>query len=529
MLRTDRSAEIREEPTGRLLAPPLRHDDTLHHWASFSADSRLLATVTADGAAHIWDTATGEPALEPIRTGDVSDVHFSPDGAELLTGGHDGVLRRWHIAPGAVQPWHLPPDPDRLGAFLTADKSAVWIFTNKWLQKRDLRTGREIAPPKPMPAIGSPSTVSYVELSRGDQFAGVRLNPDRVVLLDLRGPEVLSHDLPGHSNKRFFSFSPDGTLAAVGDGDGTLRVWNTTTASLAFEQVRDPGWASIVRYSPDSRKLAVISVADGVLRFIDLTSHAISEAPQYGAEVNDMAFSPDGGRIAIETWDGRAQIRDSATARPIGPLLSHRDFIQAPEFSADGTRLLTRSPDAVRIWDAQSAAPLTDPLSGGRQAIGTAAFSSDGTMVATGNRGGEVLVWSTISGQMLFDPIHVESGIRNYQLNFDATGRFLTFSTLAGDFYAWPLPLTPAGQPAPDWLLRLATAVAGGTVDSRAVFRAEASDARTLENIRRELDALAADAPYADWGRWFLADRATRPIGPGFTMTAAEAARAKPR
>ena len=31
------------------------------------------------------------------------------------------------------------------------------------------------------------------------------------------------------------------------------------------------------------------------------------------------------------------------------------------------------------------------------------------------------------------------------------------------------------------------------------------------------------DAPYVKWGRWFLSDRATRSVAPGFTITPAEA------
>ena len=41
--------------------------------------------------------------------------------------------------------------------------------------------------------------------------------------------------------------------------------------------------------------------------------------------------------------------------------------------------------------------------------------------------------------------------------------------------------------------------------------------------IRRTLADLDDDAPYVEWGRWFLSDRATRSVAPGFTITPAEA------
>lgn len=75
----------------------------------------------------------------------------------------------------------------------------------------------------------------------------------------------------------------------------------------------------------------------------------------------------------------------------------------------------------------------------------------------------------------------------------------------------------------PDWQLRLANALAGGEIGRRARFRPQAFDAKVIDDLRRELAALPDDAPYVEWGRWFLTDRATRPIGPGLKLTAAEA------
>ena len=44
-----------------------------------------------------------------------------------------------------------------------------------------------------------------------------------------------------------------------------------------------------------------------------------------------------------------------------------------------------------------------------------------------------------------------------------------------------------------------------------------------IADIRQTLADLPDDAPYVEWGRWFLSDRATRSVAPGFTITPAEA------
>ena len=59
--------------------------------------------------------------------------------------------------------------------------------------------------------------------------------------------------------------------------------------------------------------------------------------------------------------------------------------------------------------------------------------------------------------------------------------------------------------------------------ESAALFAAVVTAAPERYDVRRELAALPDDAPYVDWGRWFLSDSPTRPIAPGFTITPAEA------
>jgi hypothetical protein len=44
-----------------------------------------------------------------------------------------------------------------------------------------------------------------------------------------------------------------------------------------------------------------------------------------------------------------------------------------------------------------------------------------------------------------------------------------------------------------------------------------------IDEVRRQITALAADSPLAEWGRWILAEGATRSIGPAFTISPAEA------
>jgi hypothetical protein len=273
-------------------------------------------------------------------------------------------------------------------------------------------------------------------------------------------------------------------------------------------------------FSTTGRRLAT-PLADNTVVVWDLSSGTrIGEPLRLGLYALAVQFSPDGRLLATGTHgQGLVQLWDIDTNRMIGLPLSNRWFIRGLAFTHDGRRLLSWCQLEARVWDVATGAPLTEPIPGNN--LQNAVFNDDGTRIATCNRNdGEVLLWGGRSGELLADAM--------YGANFPGFfgfldhGRFLAQTNLLGTFFVWPVPPQSQHKPAPEWLLQLATTVAGGEIDARAVFREQAVTAKTFDELRRELAALPADAPYVEWGRWFLADRATRPIGPGFKITRAE-------
>jgi WD40 repeat protein len=161
------------------------------------------------------------------------------------------------------------------------------------------------------------------------------------------------------------AFSPDGArLATVGVGD-TAKLWDVASGAgvlvfdVATSLLLEPIGNSVA-FSPDGGKLAVPRADWRVALFEAHTGRLIRNLAGHTGTVKSVAFSPNGRRLATGGDDRTIRLWDPDTGEEMFNLRGHLGGVTWITWSADGRRILTSSSDGTsRIWDA---GPPTDEV-----------------------------------------------------------------------------------------------------------------------------------------------------------------------
>lgn len=200
-----------------------------------------------------------------------------------------------------------------------------------------------------------------------------------------------------------------------------------------------------IAFSPDGKRLATASI-DGTAKVWDAaTGRELLTLCCHSAIVYSIAFSSDGTRLATGSWDKTAKVWDAVTGQEILNLRGHTDFIRGIAFSPDGTRLATASIDkTARVWDARTGQELLT-LTGHIGGVSNIAYSPDGKRLATSSWSDEqehtAKVWDAISGKLLLTLSGHTSTI--YDIAFSPDGKRVATAGDDGTAKIWD---SAAGQ-----------------------------------------------------------------------------------
>lgn len=210
--------------------------------------------------------------------------------------------------------------------------------------------------------------------------------------------------LPYPAGIRSLAASADGKLLATFDNRGNVTVVDWTSerilTNLLVSQPRY-GRAGVVAFSPDGGRLA-IGEDHGRTRLLDLLVGATVFLPtQLGPGVTALAFSPEGNLLATGYGysKGTIDLWDAHSGAPRGQLTNHTDSVNALAFTPDGGRLASASEDGtLRLWNVTNRTQIAS-LQSSRERAEFMSVLPDGETLVSGGSGGSVCVWNVTTAR----------------------------------------------------------------------------------------------------------------------------------
>jgi WD40 repeat protein len=155
-------------------------------------------------------------------------------------------------------------------------------------------------------------------------------------------------------------FSPDGSLLASLDREGTLFVWQMAEGSTAMQKTHFQGnstnadfWNLV--FSPDSRLIAVQLEADSLGIFGARAGWLRCTVAETLYGVGSLAFSRDNAFLITGSEDGRVRVWDAATGALQMVLAGHEGIVHSFAANLVDGRVASGGDDGViRIWDIET-------------------------------------------------------------------------------------------------------------------------------------------------------------------------------
>ncbi|MCY4403660.1 MAG: WD40 repeat domain-containing protein [Candidatus Poribacteria bacterium] len=382
--------------------------------ATFSHDSRWIATGDQDGILKVWDTQNGQCVARTDwggteRRNVIRHVRFSPDDQFLAASG---------FGDSAVYAWHTE---------LNAPIRNFKLEKPKLADYRKEGTSYD----RYFPIAFSPNSNLFAYVS----------SPEAVTVSDINTSEEIAH-LTGHTTPlHTLLFSPCGQYLASASLGSTVQIWDIQNESLSMTPKTYEGNRIRLAYTPDET-LRVAEIYNDKVVIWDASRHVkLDTFNTVGNTDSKARFSNDGKKFAITCRNRKIQIwhEDDSTTKSF--FSGYGSIPYSVAFMQDNKTLIGGNWGGTGkiFWDINKREvdrilPPSGKRSSSRRCM---TLSPDDQLLAIDTGGNDIQIWNIESEVLVTELTGHKKDI--YSLTFSPTGEYLVSGGTRDELYVWDI------------------------------------------------------------------------------------------
>ena len=244
--------------------------------------------------------------IEIKGQGKIWSVGFLVDGKHVVSGGDEGMIRRWRVEDGMEV--GVPMDAESTVYDIAVSRDGKWIVSG---------TGR--------------GQVQVWSADDSEKVTEIRGHSSWVAAVDV---------------------SPDSTKTASGSGDRTVCVWSLSTGEQLLGPWKHDDSVVAVKFSPDGRFIATAAV--GSISVYDsqrgnlVISVPIDVAYSYN---HSLAWSSNSKHLFAVSY-GKIICLNASTGATLSQWSIHGNIDNRIALASDGAFIAASSGSSVTFWDA---------------------------------------------------------------------------------------------------------------------------------------------------------------------------------
>ncbi|ONI82939.1 hypothetical protein ALI144C_17955 [Actinosynnema sp. ALI-1.44] len=286
---------------------------------AFRPDGKEVTAGDAESGLYTWNADSGTRVSGTTeQSGGVLAIAYTPDGRRITGAGNAtftvtsperGTKPRTVSLPGRVFVGRgaMTVSPD--GRWLAAThqppgavqdyKITVWD-TETLTERTTLDMGKHW----PLDLTFSPGGDRLLALTSSAGAGVTGTDPDgstAASMVTWRTPDFTGETRKplGDDTLNTVAYTPDGKSLITAGISGLIQIRDPDTGAIRKEFGQHPSMVRRIAISPDGRTLASVTAEDSTVRLWDLAGHGlVADLNAHLGPLNDIAFSPDGTRLA---------------------------------------------------------------------------------------------------------------------------------------------------------------------------------------------------------------------------------------